>query len=200
MVEDIETAKRTLKTFFPKTQNDLLLLPTSEETNKYNCIAWAMRLPDRWVEPAEGAGVWWPIHEQGMDEAYSQEGLVKAFEKLGFCSCNDNCKEFFYDKVALYCQPIDNDPDDGWTHAARVLSKDEYHSKAGNSYDFHHGSERKMLYNKYYPKYSYGHVYQFMKRPKYKRIYSYWFRVTKIYKDNIDRYKYWIKKMVSSQF
>lgn len=177
--------------FFPRTGRDLLLFPTSEETDKYNCIAWAMRLPDRWIEPCEGAGVWWPIHGQDENEANSQEGLIQAFEKLGFRTCNDNHKEFFYDKVALYCQPIDNDPDDGWTHAARILNKNEYHSKAGDSYDFHHGSGEKLLYNKYYPRYSYGHVYQFMKRPKYKRIYSYWLRASKIYKDTIDRYKCW---------
>ena len=197
MVENIEAAKATLRRFFPRTIDDKHLEPTSEETDAYNCIAWAMRLPDRWIEPNEGAGTWWPIHNQNIDEACSQEGLVHAFEKLGFQRCDNNHKEFFYDKVALYCQPIDNDRDNGWTHAARILSEEEYHSKAGESFDFHHGSGDRLLYNSYRPIYSYGHVYGFMKRAKYKRVYSYWLRFTKYCKDNSDTCKYWLKSLVS---
>ena len=186
MVKNIEVAKKKLLGWYPRLEHDGFFNPTSEETDEYNCIAWAMRLPDRRVEPVEGANSWWPLHGQREEDAMSQDSLIMAFNKVGFVVCEDNHNETFFDKVALYCQPDDRENDDGWTHAARILNANEYHSKAGESYDFHHGNGVRLLYNPYRPLYSYGHIYAYMKRPKYKRLCSYWLRFIKLVKDFCD--------------
>ena len=163
MVKDIEKAERALKNAFPKL-NLKYFKVTSECDKDYNCIAWAMGLSDRWVDNSGEGSSWWPL--PFSDGSSTKEGLVKAFESVGFTRCDNNDKEQGYDKVALYGDPNE----DEWLHAARVINELEYHSKRGEDWDFHHDSARDALLNKYYALNSYGIVYQYMKRPKYQRI------------------------------
>lgn len=171
MVKDIAKANYHIKDlWFPRTKKDPTCRVTSELTDRYNCIAWAMRFTDRWVQPSRGAGYWWPKYNPtSIYFDVSQNGLIKAFYRLGFRICDNNDKEFFYDKVALYYNPRTK----MWTHAARVINNKEYHSKAGGGWDFHHGSEINRLENPADPQNDYGVVYKIMKRHKFMRIYSY---------------------------
>lgn len=67
---------------FPQLTYDSKFCVTSPVTAVYNCIAWAMGLNDRWVDPAIYIpGHWWPpIPERDLNP----DSLVKAFEYMGF--------------------------------------------------------------------------------------------------------------------
>lgn len=133
----------------------------------YNCIAWAMGFDDRWVDYIlNSPKKWWP---KGVDNDYRPESLVKAFEAVGFEMCNDDTVEEGYDKVALYKASPFYDPlsrkivKEGWSHAARVLTSGQYHSKVGESFDIYHRS------GDVFDGTSYGNIFQFMRRPVEKR-------------------------------
>jgi len=141
----------------------------SPETGAYNCIAWAMGFVDRWVDyiPSNSQHKkWWP---KGISRSFMPDDLVSAFEAVGFEKCDDDNDEEGYEKVALYKRSPYTDPiskeikAEGWTHAARVLSKDVYHSKMGPSFDIHHSS------GDVFDGTNYGEVFQFMKRLKSER-------------------------------
>lgn len=172
MVKDIEEANDLLKKWFPHlNRKSALFRVTSPRDESYNCIAWAMGLNDRWVDPDEASGHWWPLKFNDINTQMETQGLIRAFEKMGFRICGDDKKEKYFDKVALYYNPAKN----AWTHAARVISPDEYHSKAGKAWDFHHGPGD-ALENKYSQD-SYGLVYAIMKRPKIYRVFSIYYRL-----------------------
>lgn len=170
MVKNPEKAIQTLKQYFPNLKSDKFFRPTSNPTNKFNCIAWAMRLTDRWVDPITTAGHWWPCYHKEKNLDSSKEGLILAFEALKFKLCNDLSKEILFDKVALYYNPRTN----SWTHAARILNENEFHSKIGEAWDIHHGSENRRMENHSNPDQGYGVIYKYMKRLKIFRLYSYW--------------------------
>lgn len=176
MVKDIAEADYLLKNiYFPNLKRDSYYKTTSNKTDRYNCIAWAMRLTDRWVEPAAGTNRWWPKFHDGIYD-YSPNGLIDAFKSVGFELCIDDSAEYNYDKVALYFERRSGI----WTHAARVLSSKEYHSKAGEGWDFHHDNYKYRLQNIPEQKYSYGEVYAIMKRHKLKRTYSYFLMLVRL--------------------
>ena len=62
MVKDIAEANVHLKKWFPHlNRKNALFKVTSPRDESYNCIAWAMGLNDRWVDPDEASGHWWPV-------------------------------------------------------------------------------------------------------------------------------------------
>lgn len=170
MVKNSQKAYQDIVNLFPKLRTDRFFKPTSEKTNKYNCIAWAMRLTDRWVDIVKTAGHWWPNYEEGRQYTQSKEELIEAFEMMKFTKCNNILKETLYDKVALYYNPKTG----CWTHAARVINEKEFHSKLGALWDIHHSSNGNILYNSnpHVTWNGYGVIFQYMKRPKYLRVYS----------------------------
>ncbi len=172
MVKDIAAAVSVITSdgWFPKLKKDGMFKVTSNINYNFNCIAWAMRMSDRWVDPIQTAGHWWPLPITRLSN--QKDELTKAFEALKFKKCNSANKEFFYDKVALYCNPAFGI----WTHAARVLTPSEYHSKLGEGWDIHHSSGT-VLHNPYNPDGTYGIEFQLMKRHKLKRLYSLWLMV-----------------------
>ncbi len=178
MVKDIAGAVSTITSdsWFPRLKYDKKFKVTSNINYNYNCIAWAMRLGDRWVDPALTAGHWWPLPITPMSGHYLE--LVKAFEAVKFSKCNNSNKEFWYDKVALYVHPHTG----YWTHAARVLSPDEYHSKLGDGWDIHHGSGN-VMHNPLNMKSTYGKEFQIMKRHKLLRFYSLWLTIIRTYQN-----------------
>lgn len=158
--------RQSLISVFPRLSVDPVFEVESPETSEYNCIAWAMGFDDRWVDHLPDYSIarkkWWP---EGVDRDYRPETLVAAFEKMGFEVCDDDTTEQDYDKVALYkisplIDPFTNQKiaDEGWTHAARVLSSGIYHSKIGAMYDIHHRG------GDVFEGTSYGQIYCFMKR------------------------------------
>lgn len=169
MVKDFEEANKKLKQHFPKLAKDKRFIPTSNQNRDYNCIAWAMRLCDRWVDIAQTAGHWWPFQLTSATVIHhaSRQGLINAFRALKFVECDNDTIEKNYDKVALYYNPATS----YWSHAARVIGPNEYHSKIGGLWDIHH-SDGDVMNNPILGPNNYGLVYQIMKRKKIYRLYS----------------------------
>ncbi len=145
------SSRQSLTAGFPRLASDVNFKVTSPCTYAYNCIAFAMGVQDRWVDPAAISWHWWP---DGVPKDNNPESLVAAFEKLSFVKCNDASFEGGFDKVALYSK------DGKWTHAAIIKDARQnlYHSKFGASFDALH-SGGNVLENVY------GEVFQYMKRP-----------------------------------
>ena len=181
MVRDIEEAIATVEFYFPYLRESGQYKVTSNKTNRYNCIAWAMRLTDRWVDTVQSAGHWWPNDK--LD--HGRQGLIHAFESLRFSMCTDNNRDLLYDKVALYFNPYNN----RWSHAARIINETDYHSKLGEGWDIHHSAGEKHLFKKN-DNNTYGFVYAIMKRPKIYRVVSYWLMIKMIFENIVNLIKY----------
>lgn len=72
---------------------------------------------------------------------------------MGFIQCPNGNAEPDFDKVALYKKGAN------WTHAARILMDNEYHSKMGEAWNIHHSS------GNIFEDSVYGKIYTYMKRP-----------------------------------
>lgn len=175
MVKDAKRAIGiiTSNLVFPRLRRDNKFKVTSNININYNCIAWAMRLGDRWVDTTRTAGHWWPLPVDSL--SMQKEGLICAFEALKFKKCDNSDRELWYDKVSLYCHPVTG----AWTHAARILSPEEYHSKLGGEWDIHH-SNGGVLHNPLNMANTYGNEYQVMKRHKFLRVYSLWLTLIRL--------------------
>lgn len=156
--------RQILINFFPKLAGDSVYYINSKTTPAYNCIAWAMGFDDRWVDPSLpdsdlAVKKWWP---GGIARNAHPNTLIEAFRKLGFTECEDDCTEEGFDKVALYKIQKNNfftrTVIEEWTHAAKVITPEKYHSKMGRLFDTYHRS------GDVFEETSYGTVYQFMKR------------------------------------
>lgn len=113
-------------------KNDGNFVLTSEWTYRYNCIAFAMGMQDRWVDSSNIPWHWWP---STVNKGTKEEDLIAAFRYFGFEECEmDDTFDSIYDKVALYHDAV------GWTHADRIVGEGVYHSKFGVSYDGRHSS------------------------------------------------------------
>lgn len=164
MVKDSAKAWACLIGWFPNIPSDPHFLVTSECDLRYNCIAWAMRLNDRWVCESDDSSSWWPV--KNSPSSGTRKALILAFQAVGFRVCPNGYFNRFYDVVALYYNPVTYE----WTHAARVIAPGEYHSKVGAYWDIHH-SGGDYLHNSGSDS-DYGIIYQYMRRPKVLRIYS----------------------------
>lgn len=150
MALDSEVNRMELIMGFPNLRNDPYFHIKSEETDTYNCIAWAMGTSERWVSPkANTPGYWWP---DGVDMDTKKESLIAAFKAVGFSMANDNKIEEGYDKVVLFAKG------DDWKHAARIIDDEVEYSKFGQGWDATHGHN--VLSGA-----SYGYEYAYMKRP-----------------------------------
>lgn len=135
---------------FPKLRSEGYMV-TSPETQKYNCVAWsAERDMDRWWQPGNEAGFYWP---SGLPEDLSFESFLQVFESKGYKSCSNSDLEIFYEKVALY-----QGDEGGFMHVASQLSSGAWTSKLGSWEDIEHKSLGGL--EGYY-----GRVGRIMKRP-----------------------------------
>lgn len=177
MVKDIVYAKNVLLGLFPGLQTDPHFDVISEWNQNYNCIAWAMRLTDRWVDVTETAGHWWPIYITGTKYDISPQALIDAFSAMKFMPCSSGSVEKKYDKVALYMNPYYGN----WTHAARLTDASACNSKIGKTWGIFHGGEKDRMLNDRDPVNTYGVIYAYMKRPKIYRWYSLWLMIRRFY-------------------
>lgn len=157
--------RQVLIKLYPFLEHDPYFYISSDKTLEYNCIAWAMGFNDRWVDhlPDNNKAVkkWWP---DGVNRGFHPNCLVQAFEAVGFELCNGDKFEEGYEKIAIYylqpylmpqlgiCEPI------GWTHAAKVLTENTYHSKMGGIFDIYHSGGNIFVGS------SYGKIYTYMRR------------------------------------
>lgn len=161
---DTQSNRALVIGWFPKLENDKFFEVHSPRTEEYNCIAWAMGFEDRWIDYIDDSmdkRKWWP---EGVKKGFLPEDLIRAFQKVGFSECGlDDSEESGYDKVALYKKEPFFDEitkkryPSGWTHAARVLSPQQYHSKLGPQFDIFHGPGDVLEEH-------YGKVFRIMKR------------------------------------
>ena len=86
---------------------------TSRRSDRYNCVAYAAGDPARKWTPI---GNYWP---KGAKKSSKMDGLVSAFEMLGYEKCAGDHVEDGFDKVALYVDHMEN-----WTHASIQLADD----------------------------------------------------------------------------
>lgn len=155
---DTRENRKTLILDFPNLRLDDRFRINSPRTSVYNCIAFALGLTDRWVDPSVNIpGHWWPPLQQS--DPYSDKSLIEVFEFFGFTECEDNNIEDGYDKVALFGN------DDVWKHAAKIVDENLEHSKFGNCWDAYHKPE--SVFGPVY-----GYIYTYMKRKVSDRLIS----------------------------
>ena len=118
---------------------------TSEQTDRYNCIAWAAGDNQYWWWP----GRFWP---KEVPSAVTKTAFVKAFEQRGYSECAGPEFEQGYEKICLYTKL--GRP----THAARQLPDGSWTSKLGIQVDISHELEG-LRGNRY------GRPSVYMKRP-----------------------------------
>jgi len=154
---DKETIKRLISEAFPKLLQDNAFDITSKFTPNYNCIAWACKYSERWIQPPYlgkpnlDCVVWWP---PDVPEGVAPYCLKKVFEYHGYTECKSGEHEEGYRKVALYFKEQTNE----WTHAARELNNGYWTSKLGRGEDIQHGTPEAIEND------DYGKIYCFMKK------------------------------------
>lgn len=158
MGERVEQIKNELKCCFPKLKNDSNFDVTSKATPKYNCIAWAYNIVDRWMWPNTGEYLFLDgVHYWPSDEIQppSIDNFIKAFQLKGYECCDNGDFEEGYQKIALYAKPSEWDI---CTHAARQKRNGYWTSKLGEDCDIQHGTAYSIENDLY------GQVRCFMKR------------------------------------
>ena len=103
---------------------------TSPSTIEYNCIAWAAGDTDAWWWPDQMYTAYWPPN---VPRVVSIASFIKAYETLGYKTCNTAEYEVGYEKVIIY-----TDYGGKPTHAARQLDSGLWTSKLGNAQDIQH--------------------------------------------------------------
>jgi hypothetical protein len=102
---------------------------TSEQTDDYNCIAWAYGINNKKLWP-NALGYDWP---RDVPNVPKLESFIILFEKIGFKKCKNGCLKIGYDKIAIYCD-IKGEP----KHASKQLSDGKWSSKLGRMEDVSH--------------------------------------------------------------
>ena len=153
MAFDTSGNRNSIVKIFPTLATDPHFHLTSEETVRYNCIAFAMGFMDRWVQPEPSGYIrsrfcWWP---DSARKDLSEVALREAFEAVGFIVVADCSFKEGYDTVVLYSL------NGQWTHAVRIIENGKEHSKFGESFDGTHGHRR-------FEGTSYGKPFAFMQR------------------------------------
>ena len=121
---------------------------TSDASNVYNCIAWALGITTEWWD-YQGDNPW----PSSVPRNQEVETLVLLFAGMGYSVCGSDAREADYEKIAIY---TDNSE---WTHAARQLENGRWTSKIGQLKDITNPSVA-SLEGGYY-----GSVHCIMRRP-----------------------------------
>jgi hypothetical protein len=135
---------------FPNLQ-DSDFYKTSDETDSYNCIAWAAGDDQRWWQAEPFQQYYWPGR---LTEWEDVQALVSIYEGLGFVQCHDGSAEPGWEKIAVYA-----DAKSEWTHAARQLSDGQWTSKLGVGIDITHKTPEVLVGP------AYGTLVRFLKKP-----------------------------------
>ena len=103
---------------------------TSQDTEEYNCVAWAVNDDSRWWQPSGAPHHYWP--NDSYDD-YSVEALITAYNSLGYETCENSNLEAGFEKIAVYATP-----DGEYAHASRQLPNGQWASKLGDWQDIDH--------------------------------------------------------------
>ena len=100
-----------------------------DETDAYNCIAFAAGDKTRWWEPDPYGVYYWPIPRR----EYTVSCYVELFESLGYKKCKCSIRWRGIERVALYYDPVGSPqmPPNSPTHAAKQFPNGRWRSKLG---------------------------------------------------------------------
>jgi hypothetical protein len=132
-------------------------IPTSVETNDYNCIAFAAHDTTRKWDPDTSGGRYWPA---GLPRTLDLSSFVLLYEREGgFIPCDSSDLENGFEKIAIYCNqnPVLNVLE--VSHAARQLPNGKWTSKLGDWDDIEHATLEALEGDLY------GKAVQILKRP-----------------------------------
>lgn len=121
---------------------------TSEPTDAYNCIAFALGDESTWWDPND-EDAYWP---EDVPREHSLSTYVRVFELAGYCECDDDALEDGFDKIAI------QEDERGLIHATRQVDALMWKSKLGRLHDIRHPLNALVQ--------EYGAVQLFMRRPK----------------------------------
>lgn len=122
---------------------------TSDRSEAYNCIAWAVGDRSAWWSHATG------YRWRNAARTPLIESLVEVFVWLGFETCDGATLEEGFEKVALYALGV------LWRHAARQLPNGLWTSKLGPDEDIQHATPEALCGDKY------GNVHCIMRRQQH---------------------------------
>ena len=107
---------------------------TSQATENYNCVAWALKQEDVvwWPDPWEPPLYRWPDDIPRSDTLPS---FLAFFKALNFTECGSSTHEEGFIKIAIYTN------DNCVTHVARLCSNGKWTSKLGGDEDIEHTLE-----------------------------------------------------------
>lgn len=130
---------------------------TSDHTDEYNCVAWALHETDRWWSHVELLGHYWP---SGIERGASIAAYQSLFASEGFERCDDGDPLDGSEKIALFADG------DEFTHVARQLPSGQWTSKLGRDCDIEHELEALVATRSPMSSYRYGRVVAYMQRPR----------------------------------
>lgn len=122
---------------------------TSEASDEYNCIAWAIGVTAPWWG-YQNPGDYWP---PSLPRNQRVETVMHLFANEGYSVCDGDAREPGYEKVALYAFVGQ------FAHVARQLEDGQWTSKLGNREDITHPSPASLAGGMY------GGVHCIMRRP-----------------------------------
>jgi hypothetical protein len=126
-------AEEDLKRRFPRLARTRFEV-TSDDTRKYNCLAWVLGDQENWISPLlfdEDLGLYpWP---QGVPRENTISAWMLALEAYGFTRCEDASLETGRDKVAVYWNEVTQE-----IHFALQLASGLWTSKVGRWEDITH--------------------------------------------------------------
>lgn len=114
---------------YPRLRDDPQHRITSEDDDRYNCVAWVEQDTKRWWEP----DYYWPVASKPAGDE-DLDCYVELFRSLGFEECGSALSEEGYSKIALYAE------DGEFHHVAKQLRSGRWSSKGGTLQDFTHGA------------------------------------------------------------
>lgn len=130
---------------------------TSDATNRYNCLAWALGDATRWWAPVDGQRIYWPAE---VPREWSLATVQAVLRIEGFALCEDGAPLEGIEKVALYADEVTV------THVARQLPSGRWTSKLGSDCDIEHELEALEGFDDSPDAYRYGRVVAFMSRAR----------------------------------
>lgn len=128
--------KNQILEWFPGLKTDKNFQITSPNTDKYNCISWAIGKDNIWFWPPLGQPLdddqYWP---EGLADNIRIETFIQAMETEGFEVCPED-EELIAKEIALYSKNGE------CTHGSRQLQDGTWTSKLGMYNDIQHSTPR----------------------------------------------------------
>ena len=122
---------------------------TSQSSDDYNCIAWAVGITGRRWDCDSPRSYWPPSLPRNQEVAT----LIRLFAGQGYTVCDDDAKEPGYEKIAIYAIA------GTFFHVAKQLSDGRWSSNLGSREDITHPTSATLAGG------IYGNVHCIMRRP-----------------------------------